>query len=224
MNVNDITSKIDLTPTFSESMTWESVEDAIALAKKYQFSTVLASPSLLPRLIAETKDDENIAILAPTGGQDGWNSTDIKVAEVKRSIELGCDEIDTIMDIGRFKSGLYDEVLEDLKTVVAASGDKVIKVIIEAPLLTDEELVKATEIVIASGAEYVKMNVGNHGIATPEQTKLVKDVAGDRIKVKACGVGDLDVFLDLLDYGIDRFGIGTKKVESLIEQAMNRTE
>jgi deoxyribose-phosphate aldolase len=135
-------------------------------------------------------------------------ATQAKVFEAKLAIDHGADEIDMVINIGRLKDGQFDYVLNEIKKIKEAIGSHVLKVIIENALLTNNEIIKATEIVVASGAEYVKTSTGfsYHG-AKLEHVKLMKSVTGDKIKIKAAGgVKSLDDMKAMIDAGTDRIG------------------
>ncbi len=114
--------------------------------------------------------------------------TQAKAHEAKLAIDHGADEIDMVLNIGRMKEGTYEYVLNDIKAVKKAIGENILKVIIETALLTEEEARKATEIVLESGADFVKTSTGfSFRGATQEDIIMMKEVVGDKIGIKAAG-------------------------------------
>jgi len=140
----------------------------------------------------------------PLGAMD----TASKAMEAKTAVENGASEIDMVINIGRLKNGEYDAVRDEIAAVKKAIGDKVLKVIIETCLLTDEEKEKMCDIVPEAGADFIKTSTGfSTGGATPHDVELFVRCVKGRCKVKAAGgistVEDIECFLDL---GADRLG------------------
>ena len=140
----------------------------------------------------------------PLGAMD----TASKAFEAKTAIENGAAEVDMVINIGRLKNGEYDAVREDIRAVKQAVGDKVLKVIIETCLLTEEEKTKMCQVVTESGADYIKTSTGfGTGGATKEDVELFKKYIGPNVKIKAAGgvssMEDLEMFLGL---GCERIG------------------
>ena len=138
----------------------------------------------------------------------GAMSTRAKAAETEIAIEDGADEIDMVINIGYLKSGMYDEVLNDIKAVREASRGKVLKVIIETCLLTDEEKVKACELSAKAGADFVKTSTGfSKGGATKEDVALMKKSIPSNMKVKASGgIRSYETAMDMIRAGASRLG------------------
>lgn len=139
----------------------------------------------------------------------GAVTTDVKEYETKRAIELGANEIDMVMNIGALKDKAYDVVREDIKKVVEACGDKaILKVIIETGLLSDEEKIKACELSVEAGADFVKTSTGfSKGGATVEDVQLMKNTVKEKAKVKASGgVRDYETAVAMIEAGADRIG------------------
>lgn len=162
--------------------------------------------------IKEYNKDVKIAVVV--GFPLGAMTTRAKAYEAKCAIEDGASEIDMVIAIGRLKDKDYDYVLEDIKAVKEAIGDKTLKVIIETCLLTDEEKIKACELSEKAGADFVKTSTGfSTGGATVADVSLMKKTVGDRLKVKASGgIHTRDEALSLVEAGADRIG-ASKSIE-----------
>ncbi|WP_105129503.1 deoxyribose-phosphate aldolase [Streptococcus suis] len=167
--------------------TQEQVEKILAEAKEYDFASVCVNPTWVA-LAAESLKDSDVKVCTVIGFPLGANTPAIKAFETKDAISNGADEIDMVINIGALKTGNYDLVLEDIKAVVAASGDKLVKVIIEACLLTDDEKVKACQLSQEAGADYVKTSTGfSTGGATVADVALMRRTVGPDMGVKASG-------------------------------------
>ena len=131
-----------------------------------------------------------------------------KAYETKCAIEDGASEIDMVIEIGRLKEGDYDYVLEDIKSVKEACGDNILKVIIETCLLTEEEIIKACQLAVEAGAEYVKTSTGfSTGGATASDIKLMRKTVGSDIGVKASGgIHSKEEALEMVENGATRIG------------------
>ncbi|HGA1490340.1 TPA: deoxyribose-phosphate aldolase [Streptococcus suis] len=167
--------------------TQEQVEKILAEAKEYDFASVCVNPTWVT-LAAESLKDSDVKVCTVIGFPLGANTPAVKAFETKDAISNGADEIDVVINIGALKTGNYDLVLEDIKAVVAASGDKLVKVIIEACLLTDDEKVKACQLSQEAGADYVKTSTGfSTGGATVADVALMRKTVGPDMGVKASG-------------------------------------
>lgn len=138
----------------------------------------------------------------------GAMSTDAKVYETRKAVEDGADEIDMVISVGQLKAGSYDEVYEDVKAVREACQGKVLKLIFENCLLTDEEKIKACEIAVRAGVDYVKTSTGfSSGGATISDVALMKAHVDGKCKVKAAGgIRDYNTAIAMIDAGADRLG------------------
>ena len=162
--------------------------------------------------IKEYNKDVKIAVVV--GFPLGAMTTRAKSYEAKCAIEDGASEIDMVIAIGRLKDKDYDYVLEDIKAVKEAIGDKTLKVIIETCLLTDEEKIKACELSEKAGADFVKTSTGfSTGGASVADVSLMKKTVGDRLKVKASGgIHTRDEAISLVEAGAERIG-ASKSIE-----------
>src|SRR5690625_3530926 len=180
MNKEKLTSIIDytlLSPTATEADIQAFCEETI----EHGFKTVFVNPYYVAYAYS-LLSPHNIKVGVPIGFSLGGATTYVKVEETKESIKNGAEEIDMLVNLGALKSGKYDVVKNDIEEVIKASQGLTTKVIIETALLTDEEKVKVTELIIEAGADFVKTATGfNGGGATVEDVKILRSVAGDKI-------------------------------------------
>lgn len=167
--------------------TKEQVGQILAEAKEYDFASVCVNPTWVAYAAQELKDSD-VKVCTVIGFPLGANTPALKAFETKDAIENGADEIDMVINIGALKSKNDELVLEDIKAVVEASGDKLVKVIIETCLLTEEEKVKACQLSKEAGADFVKTSTGfSTGGATVEDVALMRKTVGPDMGVKASG-------------------------------------
>ncbi|NFA91819.1 deoxyribose-phosphate aldolase, partial [Clostridium botulinum] len=156
-------------------------------AKTYDFASVCVNPSWVKPAYENLKDTD-VKVCTVVGFPLGATSTASKVYETKVAIEDGADEIDMVISVGQLKSGNDEYVKEEIKKIVEASKNKLVKVIIETCLLTEEEKVKACTLSKEAGADYVKTSTGfSTGGAKPEDIKLMRETVGKNMGVKASG-------------------------------------
>ncbi|ANZ32841.1 deoxyribose-phosphate aldolase [Staphylococcus carnosus] len=187
--------------------TLDQIDKLIDEAKEYHFKSVCINPTYVKHA-AEALKDSDVLVCTVIGFPLGANTSATKAFEVEDAVKNGADELDMVINIGALKDGRYDEVRKDIEAVVKASGDHTVKVIIETVLLTDEEKRKASEISKEAGADFVKTSTGfAGGGATVEDVKLMKEVVGDDLEVKASGgVRNLEDFKAMIDAGATRVG------------------
>lgn len=158
--------------------------------------------------------NEDVRIAAVVGFPLGAMATRAKAYEAKCAVEDGASEIDMVIPIGRLKDKNYDYVLEDIRACKEAIGDKVLKVIIETCLLTDEEKIKACELAEEAGADFVKTSTGfSTGGALASDVSLMKETVGDRLEVKASGgIHTRKEAMEMIEAGASRIG-ASKSIE-----------
>ncbi len=144
----------------------------------------------------------------------GANTSAVKAFEAEKAVEDGADELDMVINIGALKAGLCDVVREDIEAVVTAGQGKLVKVIIETALLTDEEKVRACQLAVEAGADYVKTCTGfSGGAANAHDIALMRKTVGPDIGVKASGgVRTREDALALIEAGATRIGTSSGKV------------
>lgn len=187
-----------------------SKDDLIKLineAKEYNFCSVCINPSLVKQA-SILLEDSDVKVCSVIGFPLGANTTSTKVYEAKEAVANGADEIDMVINISKLKDKDYDYVLDEIKQIKAAIGDTVLKVIIETCLLTNEEKIKACEIVSNSGAEFIKTSTGTStGGASVEDIMLMKEHVSDDVLIKAAG-GVRSYFdaIKMIEAGASRIG------------------
>ncbi len=188
--------------------TSKDIDKLIDEAKKFGFGAVCINSSWI-KYVKEKIKKEDIKIVSVIGFPLGACITQIKVQEAKLAIDHGADEIDMVINIGRFKDGQYDYVLNEIKKIKETCGNKVLKVIIETALLKDWEIEKATEIVLASGADFIKTSTGfSYRGADKKDIEIFKKVIGkNNLKIKAAGgIKSMDDIIMYTKMGVERFG------------------
>ncbi|GMQ59325.1 deoxyribose-phosphate aldolase [Vallitalea sediminicola] len=204
MNLSKYIDHTILKPNASEA----DVKRICDEAKKYNFASVCINPSYV-KFVAESLKETDVMTCTVIGFPLGATPKEVKAFETADAIKNGADEVDMVINIGCLKSKKYEEVEEDIKAVVnAAEGKAYVKVIIETCLLTDEEKVKACELSVKAGADFVKTSTGfSTGGATLEDVKLMKETVGEKAKVKASGgVRDYETAVAMIEAGADRIG------------------
>lgn len=176
-------------------------------AKEYKFASVCVN-SCWVKLSAELLKGSGVNVCTVVGFPLGAMATKAKAYEAECAVEDGADEVDMVINIGALKDGDYKTVEDDIRAVKKACGDKLLKVIIECCLLTDEEKVKACELSEAAGADYVKTSTGfSKGGATAEDVALMRQTVGERLGVKAAGgIRDRATAEKMIASGASRLG------------------
>ncbi|MDO4662342.1 MAG: deoxyribose-phosphate aldolase [Tissierellia bacterium] len=187
--------------------TKEQIQKIVDEAKKYEFKSVCVNSSYVSYVANELKGSE-IGITSVIGFPLGAMTSKAKAFEAKDAIDNGATEIDMVINIGRLKDKDYDYVLEDIKAVRKASEGKVLKVIIETCLLTDEEKVKACELSKLAKADFVKTSTGfSTAGAKASDVKLMRETVGDSMGVKASGgIHSKKEALEMIENGANRLG------------------
>lgn len=156
-------------------------------ADEYSFASVCVSPIWVKEAAKKLKDSK-VNVCTVIGFPQGATPSSVKAFETKQAIEDGADEVDMVITVGKLKAGEYDDVEKDIKAVVDAANGKLVKVIIECCLLTDDEKVKACELAKKAGADFVKTSTGfSKWGAKPEDVALMRKTVGKDMGVKASG-------------------------------------
>ena len=195
------------------------IQEVVGCAKEYRFINVHVLPNWVSTLAGMLRDVEGVYVGSPVGFPSGAHATEIKVQEARQLIADGVQEMDIVMNVGRLRSGQYAYVLEDLKRVIGVADGRVMtKVIIEINCLTEDEMCRACELVIRSGADFVKSGTGwVPGDANLERIRKMKSVCGGDIKIKAAGgIRTMEEFLALHDMGVERMGINTRSALEIV--------
>ncbi len=203
MDLNQYIDHTLLKPTATAGEIKALCQEAI----DHNFYAVCVNSSYIP-LARKELSGTNIKLAAVAGFPLGAMSLESKVAEAKYSVDNGADEIDVVMNLGFFKSGWYEKVTEELSKVKNSIGEALLKVIIETCYLSEKEIEKASQIVLDSGADFVKTSTGfgSRG-ASYEDVITMKRVVGDKIRIKASGgIRDRETALKYIELGASRLG------------------
>lgn len=189
-----------------QTATWEEIQGILEDAIRYETASVCIPPSYVKRAAEYLKG--RVKVCTVIGFPNGYNTTAVKEYETKDAIQNGADEIDMVINIGDLKGGRDAEVLAEIQTLKAACGDKILKVIIETCLLTEEEKIKMCKLVTEAGADYIKTSTGfSTAGATFADIELFAKHIGPEVKMKAAGgissFADGEKFMEL---GADRLG------------------
>ncbi len=219
MKREEILSHCDHT-LLAQTATWEEIRAICDDGITYGTASVCIPPSYVKK--AKEYVGDKLAICTVIGFPNGYNTTAVKLFETKDALACGADEIDMVINIGALKDGRYDEIRDEIRTLKEACGEKILKVIIETCLLTDEEKIKMCHIVTEAGADYIKTSTGfSKGGATPEDVALMSANVGKEIRVKAAGgisdFSDAEAFLKL---GADR--LGTSRLVKAMKQISDK--
>ena len=203
--LQDILARVDHT-LLAQGATWGEIKTICDDGVKYGCASVCIPASYVRQ--ATEYVDGKIAICTVIGFPNGYDTTAAKCFEASDAVKNGASEIDMVINVGWVKDRLYDKVLEEIKAVKAACGGKLLKVIIETCLLTEEEKIELCRVVSQSGAEYIKTSTGfGGGGATREDVALFKKHVAPHVKIKAAGgIADLNDAKDFIALGADRLG------------------
>ena len=216
MDKREILKRLDHT-LLKQTATWEQIKKICDDGMEYQTASVCIPPCFVKRAKEYVKD--KVAVCTVIGFPNGNMTTASKVFETKDAVQNGADEIDMVINIGDVKAGDYDKVLEEIKAIKEACQGRLLKVIIETCLLSEDEKFRMCQVVTESGADYIKTSTGfSTGGATFEDVALMRKHVGTHVKVKAAGgissVADGEKFIEL---GADR--LGTSRLIALLSGA-----
>lgn len=214
MKYENILKHVDHT-LLTQTATWDEIRQICDDAIAYQTASVCIPASYVKQ--AKEYVQDKMAVCTVIGFPNGYSTTASKEFETKDALMNGADEIDMVINIGWVKDGKYDLVQQEISTLKKACGDKILKVIIETCLLTDEEKIRMCEIVTAAGADYIKTSTGfSTAGATFEDVKLFAEHVDPDVKIKAAGgifsIEDAEKFLDL---GAER--LGTSRIIKILK-------
>lgn len=205
MKREDILKLVDHT-LLGQAATWEEIREILDDAIKYDAASACI-PASYVRQAAEYVEGK-LPICTVIGYPNGYSTAAVKVFETKDAVENGAEEIDMVINIGYLKDKRYQEIEDEIRQIHEACGGKILKVIIETCLLTEEEKIKMCEIVTGAGAEYIKTSTGfSSGGATLADVKLMREHVGKDVKVKAAGgISSFDDAQEFVKAGADRLG------------------
>ena len=218
MDIKKILSACDHT-LLSQSATWEDIRAICDDGIKYGTASVCIPPSFVLR--AKQYVGDKLAICTVIGFPNGYSTTGTKVYEAQDAVRRGADEIDMVINIGMLKEGRYDDILTEINAIKAACDGRLLKVIIETCLLTDEEKIKMCEIVSKSDADYIKTSTGfSTAGATVHDIEIFAANVSGGTKIKAAGgISSLEDAEKFLELGAER--LGTSRIVKIVKAEKN---
>ena len=205
MDKKEILKYVDHT-LLTQTAAWEEIRQILDDAIKYETASACIPASYVKQ--AAEYVEEKLPICTVIGFPNGYSTTATKVFETKDAVANGASEIDMVINIGNLKDGKYEEIEEEIRQIHQACGGRILKVIIETCLLTEDEKIKMCEIVTKAGAEYIKTSTGfSTGGATFADVELMRKHVGKEVKVKAAGgISSFDDAEEFIRLGAERLG------------------
>lgn len=214
MDIKEITARVDHT-MLKQTAVWEDIKRLCDEAVKYNTASVCIPPSF----VKDACDyiDGRIKVCTVIGFPNGYNTTAVKAFETRDAVKNGADEIDMVINIGDLKAKKYDKILDEINEIKAACGGRLLKVIIETCLLTDDEKIKMCEIVSKSDADFIKTSTGfSTAGATRDDVKKFKAHIISPTRIKAAGgIKSLKDAEDFINLGAQR--LGTSSIIKILE-------
>jgi deoxyribose-phosphate aldolase len=214
MNINEYIDHTLLRPEATEA----EIERLCREAREHRFASVCVNPCHTA-LVSERLKETSVKTCVVIGFPLGANATETKVFEANKALQDGAEELDMVINLGALRSGRLDMVQEDISAVAVAAKGALLKVIIECSLLTESEKETVSRIAVSAGAHFVKTSTGfSTGGATVEDVKLIRQVVGPSIGVKASGgIRDYQTAVAMIEAGASR--LGTSAGVTIVEQA-----
>ncbi len=205
MDRKEILSKVDHT-LLAQTATWEEIRQICDDAVSYGTASVCIPPSYVKR--AEAYLAGRVKVCTVIGFPNGYHTTAVKEFETRDAIANGADEIDMVINLGWLRDKQFERVEEEIRVLKNACGDKLLKVIIETCLLTEEEKIRMCQIVTDAGADYIKTSTGfSTSGATMDDIKLFAEHVGKGVRIKAAGgISDFEDAEEFIRLGADRLG------------------
>jgi len=218
MELKEILARVDHT-LLTQSATWEEIRALCDDAMAYGTASVCIPASYVSQ--AKEYVGDRMAVCTVIGFPNGYSTTRAKVFEAKDAVKNGADEVDMVIHIGWVKEGLYPQIEDEIRQVKQAVGERVLKVIVETCLLSEEEKIRMCKAVTAAGADYIKTSTGfSKGGATPSDVRLFAAHVGKDVRIKAAGgISSLEDAREFLELGADR--LGTSKIVKLAKENRN---
>jgi len=214
MDIKDILNKVDHT-LLKQDASWDDIKQICDDAIKYKTASICIPASYVKRAKDYVGDDMEVCTVI--GFPNGYSTRETKVFETKNAIENGAGEIDMVININELKNKNYDYILDEIKAIKEACAGKILKVIIETCLLTEEEKVKMCQIVTDAKADYIKTSTGfsTEG-ATLEDIVLFKNNVGQDVKIKAAGgISSIEDAVAFINAGAER--LGTSRIVKIVK-------
>ena len=214
MEIKDILKKVDHT-LLKQDATWEQIKQVCDEGIKYSTASVCIPPCFVKK--AAEYVDGKIPVCTVIGFPNGYSTTAIKCAEAMDAVKNGASEIDMVINLGWVKEKNYDAIFSEINKVKDACDGRLLKVIVETGLLTDEEIIKMTEVVSMSKADFIKTSTGFSGRgASFEDVEIFNKNISNNTRIKAAGgISSLEDAEKFLNLGADR--LGTSRIIGIIK-------
>ncbi len=218
MDSKEILSRCDHT-LLKQEATWAQIQEVCDDGKRYECASVCIPASYVKQAAEYLGND--LKICTVIGFPNGYATTEVKVFETEDAIRGGADEIDMVVNLGWVKDARWEDILSEIRAVKASCQGRILKVIVEACLLTEAEKIKLCELVTLAGADYIKTSTGfSTGGATREDVALFKAHIGPEVKIKAAGgIRTLQDAEDFIHLGADR--LGTSAIVKLVKNEIS---
>lgn len=218
MDIKEILSKCDHT-LLSTTATWEDIKTVLDDGIKYHTASACIPPCYVKR--AKEYVGDKLPICTVIGFPNGYNATKVKNYETQVALDDGADEIDMVINLGDLKSGNYEKIKEEISLLKSTCKDKILKVIIETCLLTEEEKIQMCKVVTEAGADFIKTSTGfSTAGATKEDVIIFKKHVGKGVKIKAAGgISSIKDAEDFISLGADR--LGTSRIVKIVKAKEN---
>ncbi len=215
MKIQDILKTVDHT-LLKQTATWEEIRNLCEEGMQYGTASVCIPPCFVKRAAAYLQG--RLPVCTVIGFPNGYSTSASKVFEAREAVENGADEVDMVINLGLVKDKRDDLLLQEIRLVKEACGDKILKVIVETCLLNEEEKVRMCRVVTESGADFIKTSTGfSSAGATFEDIRLFKENVGKHVKIKAAGgISSLEDAERFLSLGADR--LGTSRIIRLAKE------
>ena len=215
LDTKEILAKVDHT-LLAQTSTWPEIRDLLDDAIKYETASVCIPPCFVKQ--AKEYAAGRMAICTVIGFPNGNHTTKAKIMEAQDAVDNGADELDMVINIGALKAGETDYVLNEIRSLKEVCGDRILKVIIETCLLTDEEKITMCDLVTQAGADYIKTSTGfSTGGATFDDIALFAAHVGPGVKIKAAGgISSFEDARKFIELGASR--LGTSRLVKILKQ------
>ena len=216
MDIKEILRHVDHT-LLSQTATWEEIRQVCDDAARFGAASACIPPCYVKQAAEYVRG--KTAICTVIGFPNGYNTKEVKVFETAEAVKNGADEIDMVINIGDLKARAYDKIEDEISAIKAACGGKILKVIIETCLLTEEEKIKMCEIVTSAKADFIKTSTGfSKAGATREDVIIFKKHVGKGVKIKAAGgIASMQDAEDFVNLGADR--LGTSRIVKIVKES-----
>lgn len=218
MDIKNILRKVDHT-NLNKNAVWEDIKSVVDDGIKYETASVCIPPCFVKDAVRYA--ESRVKICTVIGFPNGYNKTSVKCFEAEEAVKDGADEIDMVINIGLLKEERYDEVSNEINLVKKSCGGKILKVIIETCLLSEDEIIKMCEIISDSDADFIKTSTGfsERGASFHDIEIMKRYIKGKKIKA-AGGISSVDDAEKFIALGADR--LGTSRIVGAVKESENQ--